>query len=376
MSGFEEGHRAVANIRRLNGENGKSERDKLFRNMARLFSYVSDRCDDQQLAQYDEALCLLAELVELEARAHVARVLAPLKRAPSTVVLKLANDDIEVARPLLEFSNVLCDDDLIDIIQNQSEAHRAAIAGRAVVAERVGAAIVEHGETESVLQLVRNAKAELGRATLEKLVALAADHADLAEDLRNRSDIDWKSLRGEIESAADKVLETLAESEGHFDPVTADKINAVVYKRMRNRAGFNSQEWKQAYNQVRALSERRQLDDRALARFARFGYGHHVAASISVLLRVQPEIVVKWLASQDYAAITVALRSAGFTAELFTALTPTLPWRDLPTPEHEAMMASRFKVLDEAEARNIFELWRTHGFRRRNAAPEPQALSA
>lgn len=376
MSEFEEGRRAIGDIGALNGENGRAERDKLFRNMARLFSYVSDRCDDHQLAQYDEALCLLAELVEVEARAHVARILAPLQRAPSTVVMKLANDDIVVARPLLEFSNVLSDDDLIDIIANQSEAHRTAIAGRAVVAERVGEAILEHGDAASVLQLVRNAKAELGRSALEKLVALAADDATLAEDLRNRSDIDWQSLRIEIETAADKVLETLAEADGHVDPITADKINAVVYKRMRNRAGFNSQEWKQAYNQVRALAERRQLDDRALARFARFGYGHHVAASISVLMRVQPEIVVKWLASQDYASITVALRAAGMTPELYSSLTPTLPWRDLPTPEHEAMMVSRFKVLNEAEAKNIFELWRSHGFRRRNAAPEPQVMSA
>lgn len=376
MSEPRDGRRALANVQGLNGENGQAERDKLFLNMAKLFSYVSDRCDDQQLAQYDEALCLLAELVEAEARAHVASILGPLQRAPATVVLKLANDDIEVARPLLEFSNVLSDDDLIDIIANQSEAHRTAIAGRAMVAERVGAAIVEHGEADSVLKLVRNAKAELGRGALEKLVVLAASDAALAEDLRNRPEIDWTTLRGEIETVADRVLEALAETEGHSDPVTAGKINAVVYKRLRNRAGFNAQEWKQAYNQVRALSEKRQLDDRALARFARFGYGHHVAASISVMLLVPPEIVVKWLASQDYAAITVALRSAGLTSELFAALTPTLPWRDLPMPEHQTMMSSRFKVLDEAEARNIFALWRSHGFRRHNAAPSPQAFSA
>ncbi len=41
------------------------ERDQLFRNMAQLYSYVSDRCDDEQVAQYDEVLCQLAELVEV-----------------------------------------------------------------------------------------------------------------------------------------------------------------------------------------------------------------------------------------------------------------------------------------------------------------------
>jgi len=46
------------------------------------------------------------------------------------------------------------------------------------------------------------------------------------------------------------------------------------------------------------------------------------------------------------------------------------------------MMVSRFEALDEEEARNIFELWRAHSFRRKNPAAatahiqEPQAMTA
>lgn len=352
----------------MSGQEGLSDRDQLFRNMAKLFSYVSDRCDDEQLAQYDEALCLLAELVEVEARAHVAKLLAPLQRAPATAVLKLANDAIEVARPLLEFSTVLSEDDLIDIVSKQSEAHRMAIASRAIVPERVGEAIVRHGETSSVVRLVRNENAAFGASTLKSLVERARGDTEIAEDLRNRSEIDWKSLRGEIESAADKVMESLGEAEGRLDPVAAGKVNAVVYNRIRNKAGFNGQEWKLAYNQVKALYDRKQLDEPAMTRFVRFGYGHHVAAAVSVMLQVPPEIVVKWLASQDYAAVTVAMRALRTEAELFDAIVAVLPWRDLPTDADRNMVASRFAVLKDEEAARIFELWRTHSFRRRTEA--------
>ncbi len=365
-----EGSRAFASFRVLNGDDNHGERDQLFRNMAQLFSFVSDRCDDDQVAQYDEVLCQLAELVEVEARAHVAKLLAPLERAPGTVVVKLANDDIEVARPLLEFSNVLSDDDLIDIISTQSEEHRVAIAGRAAVTERVGEAIVEHGETASVVRLVRNANAEFDRATLERLVERAVQDANIAADLRGRKDIDWKSLRGEIDTVAGKVLQSIGEVEKRFDPVAAGKVNAVVYNRLRNRAGFNAQEWKVAYNQVKGLADRKQLDDRALARFARFGYGHHAAAAIAVMLRVAPEVVVKWLASQDYVAITVALRAAGLTPDLFEAIVATLPWRDMPSEADKAMVVSRFEALDAEDAKHIFELWRAHSFRKRAMSEE------
>jgi hypothetical protein len=373
---LDQGERAFSSFRVLNGDDNHSEREHLFRNMAQLFSYVSDRCDDEQVAQYDEVLCQLAELVEVEARVHVAKLLAPLERAPGTVVVKLANDDIEVAKPLLEFSNVLSDDDLIDIIGHQSEEHRVAIAGRTSVPERVGEAIVEHGDTSSVKRLVRNSNAEFDKATLEKLVQRAIEDAEIAADLRGRHDLDWKSLRSEIDTASTKVLENLGTASHTLDPVAAGKVNAVVYNRMRNRAGFSATEWKVAYNQVKALSDRKQLDDRALARFARFGYGHHAAAALTVILRVGPEVFVKWLASQDYVAATVALRAAGLVPDLFEAIFATLPWRDLPTEDDKAMVLSRFEALDQEEAVSIFQLWRAHSFRKRAVTEHREAISA
>lgn len=376
MSELDQGERAFSSFRVLNGDNDHSERDHLFRNMAQLFSYVSDRCDDEQVAQYDEVLCQLAELVEVEARVHVAKLLAPLERAPGTVVVKLANDNIEVAKPLLQFSNVLSDDDLIDIIGHQSEEHRVAIAGRTMVPERVGEAIVEHGSTSSVQRLVRNSNAEFDKATLEKLVRRAIDDAEIATDLRGRPDVDWTSLRAQIDTASTKVLETLATVSHSLDPIAAGKVNAVVYNRMRNRAGFSAVEWKVAFNQVKALSDRKQLDDRALARFARFGYGHHAAAALTVILRVGPEVFVKWLAAQDYVAATVALRAAGLTPELFEAIFAILPWRDLPSDGDKAMVLSRFKALDQEEASNIFQLWRAHSFRKRAASTSSDKISA
>lgn len=376
MSELDESQRAFSTFRVLNGEANSGEREQLFRNMAQLFSYVSDRCDDEQVAQYDEVLCQLAELVEVEARVHVAKLLAPLERAPGTVVVKLANDDIEVARPLLEFSNVLSDDDLIDIISKHGEEHRKAIAGREHVSERVGEAIVEHGETASVVELVRNANAEIGQATLEKLVARASHDPEIAADLRGRAEIDWKSLRGEIDSVADKVLEELGEVHRRLDPVAAGKVNGIVYTRLRNRAGFAANEWKIAYNQVKALSDRKQLNDRALARFARFGYGHHAAAALSVMLKVAPEVMVKWLAMQDYAAICVASKTININPDLFDAVFAALPWRDLPSETDRKNVGVRYEALGREEATGIFDLWRNHAFRKRNNAENQFAMMA
>jgi hypothetical protein len=365
MTEASESVRAFANFRVLNGEADAAERDHLIRNLAQLFSYVSDRCDDEQVAQYDEVLCQLADIVEVEARAHVAQMLAPLERAPGSVVLKLANDEIEVAAPLLEFSQVLSDDDLIDIVEHRSEAHRLAIANRKGLAGRVGEAIATFGTEPSIIRLLGNVRAEITYGTVDQVAQRALDNESFAQLLRGRKDIDWAEVRAEVSSTGMAALEGLGIFARTENPGTASRVQAVVYNRMKNQAGFSSQEWKLAWNQVKALADRRRFDLKALHRFTRFGYGHHTAAGLTMLLEVRPEIVVKWLAMQDYVAFTVAARAIGLDANLFEAVVTVLPWRDMPSRDDIVNVRKRYEALSEDEASGIFDLWRSHSFRRR-----------
>jgi hypothetical protein len=356
---------AFASFRVLQGEASASETEQLFRNMAALFSITSDRCDDQQVAQYDAVLCQLAELVESEARAHVAKILSPLDRAPGGVVAKLAHDEIEVARPLLEFSKVLSDDDLIDIVSAASEDHRVAIAGRTFVGERVGDAIAEHGGKESMGRLVKNETANLGTYAIAKMVEQAINDTEMAENLRGREDIDWQRVGSAIGSAGQRVLENLALTARPSKADAMSSAKAIAYGRIKNRAGFSAQEWRLAWNQVKALTDREQIDMRTLARFARFGYGHHVASSLTMMLNVPAEVLLKWLSTQDYVAVTISLRAMGMDPEIVASVFGVLPWRDAPTQEDIEQVLQRFEALSSDEARGIFRLWRAHAFRKR-----------
>lgn len=365
MTKLDEGTRAFSTFRVLNGDSNSVERDQLFRNMAQLYSYVSDRCDDEQVAQYDEVLCQLAGLVETEARTHVAKLLAPLDRAPGNVVVKLANDEIAVARPLLERSNVLSDDDLIDVVMHQSEGHRMAIAGRDGVPERVADTIIAHGQTPSVTRLVRNRTANFGPQALMRLAQRAVTDTIIASDLHAREDIDWTSLDRRMSLVGGAVAETMAAIDPRPHQMTPGEVSADAHGAARSRVGFSDHDWKLAFNQVKALADRKQLDEGALVRFARFGYGHHLAASLTILLHVGPDVLVKWLSMQDYVAITVALRALGVSPELFEAMLAVMPWRDAPTPQEITNIRRRFEALSRDEAIGILDLWRQHAFRRR-----------
>lgn len=367
--------RAFTSFRALDNDAEASERDQLFRNMAQLFTFVSDRCDDDQVEQYDEVLCQLAELVEAEARGEVAKLLAPLQRAPGTVVIKLANDEIEVARPLLEFSNVLSDDDLIEIVAGQTEEHRVAIAGRQGVSDRVGHAIVDHGEEELVGRLVENETAKLNPDTLTNLVERAAESEQIAQKLSRRN-VDWSAMADRVSDAGRKVLGQLKVISAAADPETMERASTIAFNRLHARAGFSAREWNIAWNQIKALSDRRQLDDRALERFAKFAYGHHLGAAITLMLGLKQEVFVKWLATQDYRALTIACRSMGMVPDMFERTLRILPWRDAPELGAIDLALSRFDRLDPREAERAFKSWRAHAFRKHNVTPELTELLA
>ncbi len=356
MSSFGDKSHVFSGLKALKSDASSDDRDQLFRNMGQLFAHVSNYCNDSQVSQYDEVLCNLAELVEVEARAHVANLLAPLERAPGSVVLHLAQDDILVARPLLEFSNVLSDDDLIEIIENKSEDHRTIIAGRNNVTFRVGDAIADNGGHVSLTRLIENESANISNYTLEKAVILASDNNKLAERLRNRNNVDWQLLRKEIGAAGAKVLAQLSLSETE-DESGAKKISDVVYNRIRNQAGFSASEWKVAFNQVKALNDRRQLNTITLARFVRFGYGHHIAAAITIMMNIPPQTFVKWLASQDYVGVSVVCKKFDLSNELFEDIITQLPWRDIPERSEICNVCKRYEKLTKKEASSILKLW-------------------
>jgi len=369
MPSVQQSKNAFSNFEVFKGQGNDNDREQLFRNMAHLFSHVSDKCNDDQVKQYDGVLCKLAELVEIEAREHVAELLAPLERAPGNVVVKLANDTLTVARPLLEFSNVLSDDDLIEIVERQSENHRVIIAGRNNVGERVGDAIIENGEKLSLIKLISNDSANIGNSAYDKILKQANDDENLIKTLRNRTGIDWDKVRAEISDAGNSVLEKLSLAQVNTDG-NSSLVSEMVQKRIINKAGFNAKEWKISFNQVKALNDRRQLNLNALSRFVRFSYGHHVAAALTIMLRITPEMLVKILASQDYVALTSACKSLGLSDALFEKIIIVLPWRDIPTNHEIDILRTQFDRMSIERAVDIFGLWRSQMISNRNLRPK------
>ncbi len=127
---------------------------------------------------------------EMSVRRVVSAQLAERDDAPRDLVQRLANDEIEVAYPILTKSTVLHDTDLIEVIQQRTLEHQMAIAIRQSVSEAVSGALVQTGNENVIGTLLENFNAKISDATMEYLVDEAKLVDTFQEPVLRRHDLD------------------------------------------------------------------------------------------------------------------------------------------------------------------------------------------
>ena len=126
--------------------------------------------DDDGRIQAHEILRIMAgDAAELVRRA-LAVTLCESPLVPHDVALKLARDVESIALPMLSFSPMFTDADLVDILRTGDGVRQVAIASRPKLSEKVTSAIVEHGGERAVQTACANDNARFSERTLQTVI--------------------------------------------------------------------------------------------------------------------------------------------------------------------------------------------------------------
>ena len=161
-----------------------------------LAAQIGDLCASESLVLTEQELDLISEILkkllhdfEVPVRRQVSERLARAPNCPRDLIVLLAKDEIEVARPVLLQSDVLDDPDLIEIIRHRGRQHRLAIARRHSLSETVSDALVETEDHDVIQTLLENGEAKISEATMAYLVEEAARVDSFQEPLVRRQDL-------------------------------------------------------------------------------------------------------------------------------------------------------------------------------------------
>lgn len=136
-----------------------------------------------------DVLISLMRQAEQDLRQAIAERLAVIETAPLRVVLHIANDDISIAAPMLKFSKVLSDLDLLYIIKGKTPEYWQAIAQRERLSEGVVNVLVDTRDDVTLRHLTENDCIRLGRHALDALSQMAERREDIARPLLMRPDV-------------------------------------------------------------------------------------------------------------------------------------------------------------------------------------------
>jgi uncharacterized protein (DUF2336 family) len=164
-------------------------REQLFEAMGDVFLERNTVLTLQERALITDILEKLIREVSREIRRKLTVKLADAPGTPRELAVLLANDEIDIASPMLLRSTVLQDADLIEIVRNRSTQHLLAIAMRRDLSTAVADALVESGEKDVIRTLLENQDAHISRATMAYLVEQSKLVDEFQEPLVRRRDL-------------------------------------------------------------------------------------------------------------------------------------------------------------------------------------------
>ncbi len=205
-----------------------SGRSELFNTITDFLERRHSELAPKELSLMSDILEKLLSDVEMSVREKLAQRLAINKDAPADLIILLANDQIEVAKPVLSLSKLLSDTELINIIRHKSVQHQLGIASRKQLSSDICRELISIGNTKTLVMLLNNENAEIDDSSLSILVEKSKHNLPIQPPLIERPDLpkelaakmyQWVSL-----SLKQSILTNLKLSEADID----DLLNSAV----------------------------------------------------------------------------------------------------------------------------------------------------
>ena len=348
----------LVDFERVENTHTQAERNRLMEHDVQLYALTNERITPELLAIYDDVLVRLADMVEEEALIFVAEKLAPLAYAPQRMVRRLANEPIQVARPVLENSDVLSDEDLVEIAQSHTEDHRDAIAGRHRVAPQVSAAIIEHGSHPVRLKLTRNEGARFYEQSYADLVRDAHKDDKLQHALADREDLPVSVVRALVEVASVAVRRKLLR---HGRPEIAKRVTeaaGLAAERLSNEQWLSRYDFDAASRSISMSLRTDTVSEEAVAEVAKSGKFAEAVVLFSVCAGVALEEAKHWCVRVDPKPFLIVCKALDFSRETVSHFLQLGPWLRRLDREGRERSLFEYDTLDEAMAKQVFQDWK------------------
>jgi uncharacterized protein (DUF2336 family) len=297
-------------------------RQDLARKISRLAPGLSAQEHDRLRRATYEVLEILVLDQIVKVRQIIAETLKDVADAPPEIIQRLARDyEIAVAGPVLQYSPLLSDADLLEIIGGKPIAGAVeAIARRHQLRETVTDAIDASGDAAAITALLENKSAQIREETLDRLVDRAPGVIAWHRPLVDRPRLSGGAALKLARFVAANLLDMLR-ARRDLDPETTKEVSTIVMRRLseeglvaaapENEKAPTAPTIDAALERARRLQAAGTLNDEAVTSALHQGDRSFVRAALSVLAELPVDGIDRVLGAHSAKGIVALAWKAG-----------------------------------------------------------------
>lgn len=273
--------------------------------LARLLPGMSGAAREDLRARVVTLIETLARDEAERVRASLATAIKSLDCVPRGVVTGLAADDaLVVSEPVLRFSPLLGEAELLEIIAGRHAAGAlGAIAAREGVSAAVSDAIVKTDDADAVATLLANPSAQVREETLDALVDRAPDRPTWHAPLVDRPSLPGRFVRRLAAFVAESFLARLEARPDLDDTTRAALTQAVKERAPAAAAPAPEAKTEPAEDRVRRLMREGGLDEEALWAALEQGDRPFLRSALALLCGISNELVDRIIGARSAKAM-------------------------------------------------------------------------
>jgi uncharacterized protein (DUF2336 family) len=198
-------------------------------------SYNGVGLSDQENIVAEQIFRLLLRDTELNVRVTLAQHLKDSTQIPRDIVKSLASDVEEVSLPILQFSQVLTDEDLSDLIQATEQVSRyLAISRRRTVSETIADTLLAKGNDEVAVSLVDNSGAVISEAAYDKIITAYKTNETMMQSITKRPHLPLTVVDKMMSHVSGALAETLKKKYKASAPLIEKEVEKTREKETLN----------------------------------------------------------------------------------------------------------------------------------------------
>ncbi len=346
-------------------EPSSERRRELLREVTDMFFTDPAGHGVSEMGLFDHVMTKLTGEMEAAVRAELAVRLSDAPRAPEGLVRTLADDDIEVAAPILRKSPMLSDEDLMRIAQSKGQAHLKALSRRETIPQAIADAIVERADDTTLEVLLRNDGAELSRQAHEAAVDRAQSNPALQEAVVDRAALPVDLLNEMYFVVEARLRSEILERNAQMDPAELERALAAGRNRVAARDGHLPADFAEAEKAVKQLVARKSITPPVLAGMLRGGETTKFLIALAELSDVDFHTARRILERRELDALAVICKAADFDRPLFLTFAVLILDQEANAMGRAKEYANLYTELPRETAQRTLRFWR---MRREGAA--------